>query len=249
MAVISVVSAKHAPGATTLAVLLASAADPFTLPLVLEADPSGGDLAPRVGTLFDPGMLSLVSRARIERSGEGAGPGLVEQHCRPLSIAVGVVVGSLNPKHVESYVHDAPTLLGPLLQERSSLSIVDCGRWGPESTRAWAVASNLVLVAMRPTVESAEHVAVRLPDIETAAMVRPVVIGSGPLRAADVADIIERTVSWIPHDPATARAVCASSIGPEDLRATQLWLAAESVLADLVAVMAAGDTATPPRRG
>ena len=80
MTIITVVSAKHSPGTTTTALLVAGAANPLALPLVLEADPAGGDLAARLGVLFDPGMGSLFEAAT------GPAAAVVEDHARPLSL-------------------------------------------------------------------------------------------------------------------------------------------------------------------
>lgn len=234
MAVVTVVSVKHAPGATTLALLLTTAADPFTLPLLLEADPSGGDLAARVGTLFDPGMGSLVEAAR------GASfPGMAEQHCRLLSSGVGVVVGSVSPRRIDSYLDDAAKLLAEPLRRRGGLAVVDAGRWGAPSTTSWAELSDAVVVAMKPTVESAEHVAVRLPHLLAVnPTLQPVVIGQGPLSAEDVADIVEHPVLAVPHDPATARMLCDGIADHDLLRTTPLWLAAEVVLGSVTTAIA-----------
>lgn len=244
MAIVTVVSAKHAPGTTTLAMLLASVADPFSLPLVLEADPAGGDLAARTGSLFEPGMGSVVSAARQDRSHR-----ILEEHCRPLPSGVGVLVGAMAPHRVEAYLGDSAEVLTELLQRRAGLAVVDAGRWGPASTSAWAAVSDLVVVAMRPAVDSAEHVAVRLDQIEAVApRVGVAVIGEGPLSAVDVADIIERPVWSLPVDAALAKAVCEGAGGLEPFRRTPLWLAAETMLDELLNLIAYGQTRPPLRR-
>lgn len=226
MAVITVVSAKHAPGATTTAMLLASAADPFCLPLVLEADPAGGDLAARVGTLFEPGMSTLVRAARSAR-----GPGLIEQHCRPLPSGVGLIVGAMHPAQIAIYGDDAPGLLIEPLRARGGLAVIDAGRWGSPSSRSWVLGSDAVVLVLRPTVESAEHVALRLGELDdTGVAVALAVVGDGPLRVDDVAAIVERPVHELPADPDTARALCGAQTSSEELRATPLFLAAEKLL-------------------
>jgi len=225
-----VVSAKHAPGATTTAMVLASAADPRLLPLVLECDPEGGDLAARTGSLFEPGMATLLDHAR-----SGGQPDIVDRHARSLGTGVRIVVGSTAPQRVASYVDDAPTVLVPLLQDRHRLSIVDAGRWGPAPTAAWAASADVVLVVLRPSIECAEHVAARLPALrEIAREVRPVVIGDRPLRPADIADILEMPVSALPLEAATARAVSEGRVGLNALRATALFAAAETVLDEVL---------------
>src|SRR5439155_22435469 len=66
---IGVCTAKHSPGATTLAVAIAAAraldgSDADCPTVVIEADPAGGDLAARSGLPFDPGVVSLAADAR-----------------------------------------------------------------------------------------------------------------------------------------------------------------------------------------
>jgi len=238
--VITVVSAKHSPGTTTTALLVAGAADPLALPLVLEADPAGGDLAARLGVLFDPGMGSLVDEAR--RPGAAVS---LELHARPLPIGVRIVVGAVSPAAVTGYADRAPALIVPLLREQCRLAVVDGGRWGTAAATGWAERSDVVLVPMRPTVESAEHVAERLPAIARCApLVRPVVIGEGPLRPVDVAAVVEMPVAALPSEPVTARAIGEGRIGLDALRTTALWLAAESLLGELLAEIGA-DPARP----
>ena len=229
MTLITVVSAKHAPGATTTALVLAAAADPLTLPIVLEGDPDGGDLAARTGTLFDPGMATLVEHARNGGTVEAIG-----LHAHVLSTGVRLVVGLVDPEQVRRYADDAAAVLAPLLQRAGVLAVVDAGRWGGPAGEAWAARSHLVVVAMRPTVDSAEHVAARLPSLcRVAPAVRPLVIGDGPLRPADIADILGCPVSFLPYEPATARAVGEGRIGLEALRVTRLFTAAERVLTEI----------------
>ena len=64
MSVVAIVGAKHSPGATTLAVALASAAPVDQRALVVEADPAGGDIAARAGMSLDPGLLTLAAAGR-----------------------------------------------------------------------------------------------------------------------------------------------------------------------------------------
>lgn len=244
MAVITVVSAKHAPGATTTTLVLASAADPRCLPLVLECDPDGGDLAARTGSLFEPGMASLVEEARTPST-----PSIIDAHTRSLPTGVRIVVGSVAPERVNGYVGDAAPLLAPLLRDRDNVAFVDAGRWGPAPTEAWAAVSDVVVVVMRPTIESTEHVAARLGAVERVAPhVRPLVIGDGPLRPDDVADILERPVAALPYEPVTARAVGEGRIGLNALRATALYGAAETVLDELLDLIGGHGPALHPTR-
>lgn len=244
MSIVTVVSTKHSPGATTLAMLLANVADPFTLPLVLEADPAGGDLAARTGSLFDPGMASAVAAALLEPA-----PRVLDEHCRPLPSGVGVVIGSLTPARLASYVLASANVLAPLARCRAGVTLVDAGRWSSPAAAAWAAASDATLVAMRAEVDSAEHVAVRLPEIEAVCpLVRAVVVGGGPLSVRDVQEIIERPVWSVPNDAMSARAVCAGDADVDELRTRAIWKAAELILDELTNLMSFGQPPAVTRR-
>ncbi|MGE0732377.1 MAG: hypothetical protein AB7O92_18145 [Acidimicrobiia bacterium] len=239
MTVLTVVSAKGSPGATTIGLLLASAGDPVRLPLLLEADPAGGDLGAQLGTLFEPGMATLVEEARWE--GEGIRRRL-DAFCRVLPTGAGVIVGSVQPKQVATYVDDAPALLGAHLRARGGLAIVDAGRWGSESAARWAQHSDALVVAVRPTVDNAEHVAVRLgPMAEVVGHVHAVMIDQGPLSAADVAEVLEWPVTALPADADAVRRLAAGRLDHHELRHLPIGRAAAALLEALLDACAAVD--------
>ena len=128
MTVLAVCSVKHSPGATTLALALTSAwsnaeaSDDVPVVLV-EADPTGGDLGARLGLSLDPGLVALAASARH------AGSGLdVLANAQPLPCGGVAVLGPVNPQQAEA----ALSTIGPRLCE--SLrglggGVIDCGRW------------------------------------------------------------------------------------------------------------------------
>ena len=71
MTLITICSAKHSPGVTTLGQALALQ----TGALFIEADPAGGDLAARWGVPTDPGMLTLAAASR-----RGVSRDLIDRH-------------------------------------------------------------------------------------------------------------------------------------------------------------------------
>lgn len=232
MTVLTVVCAKGSPGTTTTALLLAAVGDPVQLPLAVEGDPAGGDLAARLGTLFEPGMATLVEDARVE--GDGIGRRL-DAFCRVLPTGCGVIVGSMHPKQVSVYVDDAPALLGPALRARGGLVVVDAGRWGTDAAAGWAQHSDATVVLVRPTVPNAEHVAVRLgPIAESAGHLAVAVVGEGPLSPADVAEIVECPVAALPWDPQAAELLCTGRLDHHQLRAGPLGRAGALLLAGLL---------------
>jgi len=95
--VIAVTSAKHSPGATTLALSMVAAwaGDPARdgRPAVLvEADPAGGDLAARIGLSRDRGTASLAASSR-----RPDGPLDVAAHAQALPAGGWLVAGPSAP--------------------------------------------------------------------------------------------------------------------------------------------------------
>jgi hypothetical protein len=76
---VAVLSVKGSPGVTTFSIALAARWPSPVRPLLVEADPSGGDLAMRFALTSTPGLLSLAAAAR--RSDD---PALVGQHAQLL---------------------------------------------------------------------------------------------------------------------------------------------------------------------
>jgi hypothetical protein len=116
-----VAGGKHSPGTTTLAHTIATVAGAG---LLVEADPSGGDLAVRNGLAVDPGLASLTVAART---------GLDHQHLRDhvqtLPSGVEVLVSSVAVRHATSTI---ATIAGPLAAllhaDDAELTVVDVGR-------------------------------------------------------------------------------------------------------------------------
>jgi MinD-like ATPase involved in chromosome partitioning or flagellar assembly len=87
VALIAVASVKASPGVTTAALALA-AAWPAPRRLVIEADPSGGDLGAWLGLAPAPGLASLAAAIRHDHS-----PGAAWRHAQALGASgVSVVV-------------------------------------------------------------------------------------------------------------------------------------------------------------
>ena len=76
---VAVLSVKGSPGVTTFAVALAARWPAPYRPVLVEADPSGGDLATRFSLNPTPGLLSLAAAAR-----RSADPAMVWQHAQGL---------------------------------------------------------------------------------------------------------------------------------------------------------------------
>ncbi len=61
---ITLISAKGSPGTTTASVALAAASPPDDQALVLEIDPSGGDIEALTGITGEPGLLRVANDLR-----------------------------------------------------------------------------------------------------------------------------------------------------------------------------------------
>ena len=107
MALVTVMSAKGAPGATTTAMLVAALWPQDTL--LVDADPSGGDVALRLPRLDgraldrDRGLLSLLPLAR-----RGVTPELVREHTQVALGGQRVLAGLAGPEQSRA--------VGPLWQ-------------------------------------------------------------------------------------------------------------------------------------
>jgi MinD-like ATPase involved in chromosome partitioning or flagellar assembly len=165
MALVTVLSAKGAPGATTTAMLLASL---WPRPTVLvDADPAGGDIALRLprydGRPLDPqrGLLSLLPSAR-----RGVPPELVHDHTQTALGGQPVLAGLSGP---EQSLAVGP-LWGGLADAFAGLAgadvVVDAGQVHAHSPHLALVdRSDLVVWVLRPTAWSALHTRRRLEGL------------------------------------------------------------------------------------
>jgi len=165
MALVTVLSAKGAPGATTTAMLLASL---WPRPTVLvDADPSGGDIALRLprqdGRPLDPqrGLLSLLPSAR-----RGVPPELIHDHTQTALGGQPVLAGLSGPEQSSA----VGPLWGALADAFARLPgpdvVVDAGQVHAHSPHLALVdRSDLVLWVYRPTAWSALHTRRRLEGL------------------------------------------------------------------------------------
>lgn len=121
MTMLVVAGGKHSPGTTALAHTIATIAGAGML---VEADPSGGDLAVRTGLAVDPGLASLTVAART---------GLTHQHLRDhvqtLPSGVEVLVSPVAVRHATSTIATVAGPLAALLHaDDAAFTVVDVGR-------------------------------------------------------------------------------------------------------------------------
>lgn len=165
MALVSVMSAKGAPGATTTALLLANLWPAPTI--VVDADPLGGDIALRLAGEHGPlnphqGLMSLLPAAR-----RGLVPEMVPGHAQTALGGQQVVPGLPGP---EQAVAVAP-LWSELAQAFGKVPgadvVADVGQVHARSSHLVMLErADAVLCVMRPTAWSVVHTRRRLEALQ-----------------------------------------------------------------------------------
>lgn len=164
MGMIAVGSAKGSPGVTTAAMLFAAL---WPRPSVMvECDPSGGDVALRMpgvdGETLDPnpGLLNLVAAGR-----KSLYPELVPQHAQQIVGGLDVITGMTAPEQAAGLGQWGQ--LGLLFAHLPGTdSVVDLGRVGAETPQNALLASASAVVMLVDTVPSSViHLRERLRKI------------------------------------------------------------------------------------
>ncbi|WP_277870119.1 hypothetical protein [Frankia sp. KB5] len=166
--IIAVGSLKGSPGATTLALALA---DRWPAgggePLVVEADPAGGDLGARFGLLA--GGRGLVTLAAAGRRGGRARP--VDDHVHELPGGLQVIPAPAGAEQASQVLGELDgggwSLLWSAARTGGRTVIVDCGRLDPHSPTAPALrAADVLLLVGRARDEELAHLAARMQVVQ-----------------------------------------------------------------------------------
>jgi hypothetical protein len=163
---VALASLKASPGVTTTALAL-TASWPAQRRLLIEADPSGGDLGPWLGLPPTPGLVGLAAAARHER-----GRSVIWRHARELAAGTHLVVA---PAGAEQAAACLATLAGtPVLSPFTSepaVAVADCGRLDPGSPALDVAAQAAVtLLLVRPQASDLSHLAPRIRGLATAGL-------------------------------------------------------------------------------
>lgn len=252
---VTVCSAKGSPGVTSLALTMA-AVWPNRAATLLEADPTGGDLAFRCRhasgreVATSPNLVGLATAVRSSSLDGLVDPGLVTEHSQPLACGVRLVPGVPAPAQARGL----GSLWGQIAQAATGSSdnvIADLGRLdrtGP--TSQFAAAADLLVVVVAPTLESVVHVRHLILDNIPALPARPggrgivpVVVGPHRQAAGDAADIdqvlgglgmpLERTVP-VAHEPRALAELEAGANPGGRLARTHLLQTTRALVATLV---------------
>lgn len=247
---LAVGSVKGSPGATTAAVAVAGRWPAGGVPVVVEADPAGGDLLARFELDAYPGLVSLAAAARRTPSPRatdarapdprGAGTELLWQHTQRLPGGLPVVVGAVGGEQAKAALSALATSGGTaVLRDAGDAGraavIVDCGRVDPASAAAPIIrTADAMVVVVRPRADELAHLATVLPTLTGwCPTVWLVLIGDG-YRPRDIERELQVPVlGSLPHDPKGAAALSGRPGVRNDLSRSALGAAAARVAAVL----------------
>jgi hypothetical protein len=196
MPVLALVSAKGSPGVTTTAAALAAAAVASGVDSVLvELDPSGGDVAMLSDRVGEAALVSLAEALRHDTPGAGtvrdhatwAAPGVPAVLAPAGAIEASGVIGSLGDRWL------------PALRE-AAVTVVDAGRWEPRSPTARRIAgADVVGVVCRATAPGVEHTR-RLVDAMRGVARCPLallVVGARPYPGEEIAAVLDVALAGV----------------------------------------------------
>lgn len=189
MPVVALVEAAGTSVATTTAIALAAAAPAGCETLVVECDPSGGDLAGWAGLADTPGWTTATSSG--DRSWEA-----LCSHLQQLPSGLSVLLAPSRARVARTVVRESATRFGTLLSSMDVIAFVDCGRVEEGAPSPWASSAQLTLVLVRQgsapaTVTRVDRAGELIERVRgTSGRTGVVVVGSHPYDPGQVADAV-----------------------------------------------------------
>ncbi|MCP2243321.1 chromosome partitioning protein [Lentzea aerocolonigenes] len=209
---IAVVSFKGSPGVTTLSLALAAQWPGPVRAVLVEADPSGGDIATRFCLPSSPGLLSLAAAARGSTD-----PGLLWQHTQALPGGLPVVTAppdaDLTRGALLTLTSGSPAAASVVRASAGRAGVVviaDCGRVDHASAALSVVREADALVLLTGArADDLAHLARSLPTAGSWTP-RPVLLLAGDgYSTADVGrELGVMPMGRVPHDPRGAAVLC-----------------------------------------
>jgi hypothetical protein len=217
MPLLTVCYVKGRPGATATALGLAVVAPAEARAVLVECDPSGGDLAARHGRTFSPGVVELATATRSARHPAD----VLSRFTQRITIghdAVDVVLAPAGALQTRAAVS---VLAGPgraALTGTDRFVVADCGRLDVTSP-VWPLlaAADVVLVLVDGALGELAHLREHADELVRAAGGRLAVAlgpGGGPYGRDDVTELLAgveadgfRVVGQVPRDMAAAEAL------------------------------------------
>jgi hypothetical protein len=191
-------SARGAPGATTVALAVASWLDDAVL---VEADPDGGVLALRYGLGREPGLVTLAA---------SRGTGGLLDYAQRLPGGVAVVAAPESASRAGHLWRAGGTGIADSLQRAEHPVVVDAGRLSPTSPALPVVeTASWIGIVCRPVAEQLIAAADTVQRLDRSdAAVGLVLVGERPYTSADVTRQLGCLVlGVIDHDPRAAAAM------------------------------------------
>jgi hypothetical protein len=225
------VSAKGAPGVTTAALAVTAAVEGPGL--VVEMDPSGGDLELLCGR---HGVESLSRVAAGLR--HGPDPDRVRSEMSRVAGEVPAVLAPLSGQQAEAALVSCGERLGGVLAGMPELVVADGGRWSPgQPSASRIVGAGVVGVVCQANAVSVGHARALVEELGVfgAGQVVVVVVGERPYRLGEVQSVFAvPVIGPLAVDPAGVAALLRDA-GGRRYRFTMLARTAGRVLEGLVA--------------
>lgn len=236
MTVFVVGSAHGAPGASTVAMLLAAVWPEVAArtAVVVEADLDGGVAAARFEELRTDRTLADVAVASRRSFDTATLVGL----SRPVWGSVPVVPAPCAPDQVAAALSAGGSRLAASLGSLPGCDVfVDAGRLRPGGPLAPLLESATTVLVCRPRFEDVVVVGPRVRELAAAgAACRLVCVGAAPYDPADVAATVDAVLAGVvADDPRTAAVLCGGSGSDRRVRRSALWRSASDVAAHLLA--------------
>jgi MinD-like ATPase involved in chromosome partitioning or flagellar assembly len=209
---VAVLSVKGSPGVTTFSVALAARWPAPARTVLVEADPSGGDVGTRFSLESTPGLLSLAAATR-----RSTDPAVVWQHAQGLPGGLPVVAAPPDADRARaalSALAPNPATGARILRQTAdapdTVVIVDCGRIDAGSPSMPIVCSADVMILLtRARADDLAHLARRLPAIGRW-NAHPVLllVGEGYSTAEVARELRVPPLGRVPEDPRGAAVLC-----------------------------------------
>lgn len=242
---IGLFSAGGSPGVTTTALAMGSV---WPAPVVVvDADPSGGDVAAAGGGMVDASLSNVLELVRLGRHDRL--PQVLDSQLQTMPFGTPVVVGFGDPTQVGAVSWS--DLAAGLRAVSHRDVVVDLGRWGMPYIAAPLLRScDLLLLVVRTQTRALRRAERILPlvreDLNRAnpgnAGVDLLVVGDGPFSSADISRRLGvHVLGELPLDTKTATVFSDGATAPRHLERTVLMREVSTV------VRAAGQVAQQRR--
>jgi MinD-like ATPase involved in chromosome partitioning or flagellar assembly len=251
---IALASVKSSPGVTTTALALAAGWKSAQRRLLVEADPSGGDLGLWLGLPAAPGLAGLAAAARHAHDAS-----LPWEHARELAGGTRLVTAPAGAKQAAACVA-ALTAAGLPAELAASGDpvLADCGRLDPGSPALpLAAAAAVTILVVRPRVSELAHLEPAIRDLEQAGLRLALLLAPGTRQppepcypAGEIAAALGVPVrAGLPADPRAAAQLARHAGDPRPSRRLPLLREAAAITAALDKTTARPPAAAmPPQR-